>query len=154
VRALTTAGYATLNLDNIGSGQSDLPPGDHVTVEAQAYVVHQIVQALHAGQRPESSLGKVILVGHSLGSAIAVVEANRYADVDGVILTGLLHTYAPTASAIGYLVFGLAPTIRVFHHRHLPSGYFTTPPGALAIFLYRPNTDADVIAHLVLQRRF
>src|SRR5439155_11635789 len=48
VRALTNAGYATLNLDSLGSGQSDLPvPGDRVTVEAQAYVVHQIVQALH-----------------------------------------------------------------------------------------------------------
>jgi pimeloyl-ACP methyl ester carboxylesterase len=148
VRALTNAGYATLNLDRLGTGQSDLPPGDQVTVAAQAYVIHQIVKALHTGQGPASSLGKVILVGHSLGSAIAIDEANRYADMDGVILTGFLHTFAPAASIVGYLVFDVAPDIRVFHHRHLPPGYFTTPPGTLAIFLSRQNTDTDVIAHL------
>ena len=146
VRALTNAGYATLNLDRLGSGQSDLPPGDHVTVEAQAYVVHQIVQALHAGQRPESSLGKVILVGHSTGSAIAAVEANRYADVDGLILTALLHTYAPTASVIVPVVFIPAARDPKFAHRHLPRGYQTTLPGTRVLFLYSPNTDPDVIA--------
>jgi pimeloyl-ACP methyl ester carboxylesterase len=146
VRALTNAGYATLNLDRLGTGQSDHPPGDRVTNEAQAYVVHQIIQMLHTSQRPASSLGKVILVGHSAGAGIAVVEANRYADVDGVIVSGLLHTYAPTASVVIYLVFGVTPTIRVFHHRHLPPGYFTAPPGALAAFLYSPNTDPDVVA--------
>jgi pimeloyl-ACP methyl ester carboxylesterase len=145
VRALTNAGYATLNLDNIGSGQSDLPPGDQVTDEAAAYVVHQIIQTLHAGQRPESSLGKVILVGVSVGSAIAVIEANRYADVDGLILTGLLHTYAPTASVIPLLLYPAARDPQ-FAHRHLPPGYLTFLPGTRAIFLYSPNTDPDVIA--------
>jgi pimeloyl-ACP methyl ester carboxylesterase len=147
VRALTNAGYATLNLDRLGSGQSDLPPGDQVTGEAAAYVVHQIVQALHTGQRPASSLGKVILVGHSLGAAIAVVEANRYADVDGLILTGLLHTFAPTASVIPLLLYPAARDPK-FAHRHLPPGYLTFLPGTLAILLYRPNTDPDVIALL------
>jgi pimeloyl-ACP methyl ester carboxylesterase len=146
VRALTNAGYATLNLDRLGSGQSDLPPGDRVTVAAQAYVVHQIVQALRAGQQPQASFGKVILVGHSMGSAIAIFEASRYADVDGLILSGLLHTWAATASVVGYLAIGVTPTIRLFHHRHLPPGYSTTAPGALAVFLYRPNADPDVVA--------
>jgi pimeloyl-ACP methyl ester carboxylesterase len=146
VRALTNAGYATLNLDNIGSGQSDLPPADQVTTDAAAYVVHQIVQALRAGQRPEFSFGKVILVGHSNGSAVAVVEANRYADVDGLILTGLLHTYAPTASVAGALFYPVARDPH-FVHRHVPPGYFTALPGALAVItLYSPNTDADVVA--------
>jgi pimeloyl-ACP methyl ester carboxylesterase len=146
VRALTNAGYATLNLDSLGSGQSDLPvPGDRITVEAQAYVVHQIIQALHAGQRPESSLGKVILVGVSMGSAIAVVEANRYADVDGVILTGLLHTYAPTASVVGSLFYPAAHDPH-FAQRHLPPGYETTLPGTRSQWLYTPNADADVMA--------
>lgn len=146
VRALTNAGYATLNLDSLGSGQSDLPvPGDRVTVEAQAYVMHQIIQTLHGGQGPYSSFGKVILAGVSMGSAIAVVEANRYADVDGVILTGLLHTYAPTASVVGSLFY---PATRDPHFtaRHLPPGYVTTLPGTRAQWIYGPNADADVIA--------
>jgi pimeloyl-ACP methyl ester carboxylesterase len=148
VRALTNAGYATLNLDKIGSGESDHPPADQVTADADAYVVHQIVQALHAGQRPESSLGKVILVGISNGSGVAVIEANRYADVDGLILTGLLHTYAPTASVVGALFYPAARDPQ-FAHRHVPPGYATTLPGALAVIaLYSPNTDADVMALL------
>jgi pimeloyl-ACP methyl ester carboxylesterase len=100
VHALTNAAYAMLNLDRLGTGQSDHPPGDQVTIAAQAYTVHQIIQALHAVQGPGSSLGKVILVGHSVGAAIPVVEANRYVDVDGVILSGLLHTFAPTSSLL------------------------------------------------------
>jgi pimeloyl-ACP methyl ester carboxylesterase len=146
VRALTNAGYATLALDRLGSGQSDHPPGDQVTVAAQAYVVHQIIQTLHVGQGPASSLGKVILVGHSTGAAIAVIEANRYADADGIILTGLLHTFAPTASVAGGL-FCLVPCDPRFTQRHLPPDYETTLPGALAVVtLYSPNTDPDVMA--------
>jgi len=86
------------------------------------------------------------MFGHSVGAAIAVVEANRYADVDGVILTGLLHTYVPTASVLGGL-FCLVPCDPRFAHRHLPPDYETTFPGALAVIaLYTPNTDADVVA--------
>jgi pimeloyl-ACP methyl ester carboxylesterase len=146
VRALTNAGYATLNLDRLGSGQSDHPLGDQVTVAAQAYVVHQIIQTLHTGQGPASSFGKVILVGHSAGVAMAIVEANRYADVDGLIFTGFLHTYAPATSVLFGLFCPVACDSR-FAQRHLPPGYETTLPGALAVVtLYRPNTDPDVAA--------
>jgi pimeloyl-ACP methyl ester carboxylesterase len=111
-------------------------------------VVHQIIQTLRAGQRPESSLGKAILVGISNGSGVAVIEANRYADVDGLILTGLLHTYAPTASLAGALFYPAARDPH-FAHRHVPPGYATSLPGALAVIaLYSPNTDADVMALL------
>src|SRR5262249_32958548 len=85
VRALTDAGYATLNLDMPGSGVSDYPPGLQVTNAANAYVLHQIIQTLHGGQGPYASFGKVILAGWSYGSAVAVLEAGQYADVDGVI---------------------------------------------------------------------
>src|SRR6185369_11332382 len=46
VRRATAAGYAVLDIDRIGIGQSDHPPADAVTIEANGYVVHQIVQAL------------------------------------------------------------------------------------------------------------
>jgi pimeloyl-ACP methyl ester carboxylesterase len=80
-----------------------------------------------------------------MGSAIAVVEANRYADVDGLILTGFLHTYAPTASVAGSLFYPAALDPK-FAHRHLPPGYVTSFPGTRALWLYSPNTDADVMA--------
>lgn len=145
VHSLTDAGYATLNLDRLGSGASGLPPGDRVTVDASAYVVHQIVHSLKTGHSPDSAFGKVLLVGHSTGAAVAVVEASRYADVDGVILTGLYHTFAPTASVIGTL-YTPAAADHKFASRSMPAGYVTTLPGTQAtINLYGPNADADVI---------
>jgi pimeloyl-ACP methyl ester carboxylesterase len=39
-----------------------------------------------------------------------------------------------------------------FAHRHVPPGYFTVLPGAVPVFFYSPNTDADVIA-LLEQRK-
>jgi pimeloyl-ACP methyl ester carboxylesterase len=146
VRALTNAGYATLNLDLLGTGASAHPPADQVTNAAHAYVVHQIIQTLRGGQGPYASFGKVILVGHSYASGVAVLEASQYADVDGVILTGFLHTFAPTAAVVGQL-FWPAANDPTFAHRSIPPGYVTRMPGATpAIAFYTPNMDADVMA--------
>jgi pimeloyl-ACP methyl ester carboxylesterase len=145
VHALTNAGYATLNLDRLGSGASGLPPGGLVTVDTSAYVVHQIVHSLHSGRASQSAFGKVILVGYSTGSAVAVMEASRYADVNGVILTGLFHTFAPSAAVFGTLSSPAAADHK-FAHRALPAGYETTLPGTLAAgSLYTPNADSSVI---------
>jgi pimeloyl-ACP methyl ester carboxylesterase len=122
------------------------PQGDQLTYPAKAYVVHQIVQTLRGGQGPYDSFGKVILVGHSSGSVVAAIEANRYADVDGVIFTGYLHTLAPTAS-VGLSLWWPTANDPRFAHRHIPPGYTTTMPGTLAtIAFYAPNMDPDVMA--------
>jgi hypothetical protein len=80
VRRATAAGYAVLNIDRIGIGQSDHPPAEDVTIGANAYVVHQIVQQLRGGGLVVPSFGRiragrVALVGHSLGSVISIQEA-------------------------------------------------------------------------------
>lgn len=90
--ALVYARISTLNLDRLGSGKSSLPPGKDVTVEVQSYVVHQLVQKLRSGKIGNKEFKKVVLVGHSLGSGVAIEESTTYNDVDGLILTGLLHT--------------------------------------------------------------
>src|SRR3954451_13242460 len=107
VRRATEAGYAVLNLDRIGIGQSDHPPADAVTIESNAYVVHQIVQALRAGDLVVPAFGRVraeriALVGHSLGSLISIQEAATYGDVDGVVLTGLSHTITPALGDVSF----------------------------------------------------
>jgi pimeloyl-ACP methyl ester carboxylesterase len=50
VRAATAAGYATLAIDRLGSGASGRPPAAEVTATSEAFAVHQIVTALHAGR--------------------------------------------------------------------------------------------------------
>ena len=59
VRRATAAGYAVLNLDRIGIGQSDRPPAADVTIAANAWVVHQIVQALRGGDLVVRSFGRI-----------------------------------------------------------------------------------------------
>jgi pimeloyl-ACP methyl ester carboxylesterase len=142
VRKLTQAGYATFNFDRIGIGQSDHPPADLVTIQANAFVTRQIVQALRDGRL--GTFSKVILVGHSLGSGIAIVEAGQYGDVDGVILMGFLHATGP-----GFLnaVTSLYPAQNDprFAGQNLP-GYFTSIPGMRSFIYWTPNTDPDVMA--------
>jgi len=148
VRRATAAGYAVLNIDRIGIGQSDHPPAEAVDIAANAYVVHQIVQALRGGDLVVPSFGRikaqrVALVGHSLGSVISIQEAATYGDVDGVVLTGVSHTVTPALGDVSFYPANLDPR---FAGRDLPDGYFTTVPGTRTIFYQAPFYDPQVLA--------
>jgi pimeloyl-ACP methyl ester carboxylesterase len=97
VRRANLAGYATFDLDRIGIGRSSHPPGADVTLESNAYTVHQVIAALRSGAISRRAFGTVVLVGHSYGSEIAKLEASVYRDVDALVLTGNAHTISPSA---------------------------------------------------------
>jgi len=150
VRWATAAGYAVLNVDRIGIGASDHPPAAAVDIAANAYVVHQIVQALRGGELATPSFGRVraervALVGHSLGSLVSIQEAATYGDVDGVALTGLTHNVTPVLgeSAVDFYPANLDP---LFAGRSIPDGYLTTLPGKRTIFYNAPFYDPRVFA--------
>jgi len=143
VRALASAGYAAFNFDRIGIGESDHPPADQVTVQANAFVVHQIAQALRDGRL--GTFAKVILVGHSLGSGIAVVEAAQYGDVDGVILTGFLHAAGPGFASLAPIIYPANNDPR-FAGQNIPDGYLTTLPGTRSPLFWTPNVEPEVMA--------
>jgi pimeloyl-ACP methyl ester carboxylesterase len=143
VRSLTNAGYATLNIDRIGIGESSRPPADQVTIQANAFVVHQLVQALRDGRI--GSFQKVILVAHSLGSGIALSAQAQYGDANGLILSGFLHAMGPAAAGISTIFYPAQNDPR-FASQNLPDGYFTTIPGARAAFYFQPLADPNVIA--------
>lgn len=148
MRYATTAGYAVLNLDRIGIGRSDHPPADAVTIESNAHVVHQIVQALREGDRVVPGFGRiraerVALVGHSLGSLVAIFEAATYGDVDGVALTGISHTVTAHLGDVSFYPANLDPR---FAGRSIPDGYFTTTPGTRGVFYHAPFFDPHVLA--------
>jgi len=142
VRSLTSAGYATFNFDRIGIGDSDHPPADQTTIEADAWVVHQVVQALRDGRI--GSFSKVILVGHSLGSGISLSEQARYGDADGLILSGFLHAFGPGFAQVPTIIYPAQLDPR-FASKNLPDGYFTTLPGSRPLFYYTPLADPNVI---------
>jgi len=149
-RRATAAGYAVLALDRIGIGRSDHPPAAQVDIAANAYVVHQIVQSLRGGGLVVPAFGRiragrVALVGHSLGSAIAIQEAATYGDVDGVALTGASHTVTPVLGEVAADFYPASLDPR-FAGRDIPDGYLTTLPGDRGIFYQAPFFDPRVVA--------
>lgn len=148
VHALTAAGYSTLNIDRIGIGESSHPPLGLVTItmSINAYIVHEIVQDLRYGRIGNQSFQHVLLVGHSLGSVTDWIEAGTYHDVDGVIISGLLH-HLNALSLVG-VVGTLYPADldpRFAGKGYV--GYLTTVRGTRGSdFYYLPGADPNVLA--------
>jgi pimeloyl-ACP methyl ester carboxylesterase len=149
VRYFSMAGYSTFNIDRIGSGSSSHPPSSDISFASNAYVVHELVGRLKAGAIGGFSFRRVILVGHSLGSYIAIIEAGTYQDVDGVVLTGYLHQTNPNGIALFQSEIIPANTDPSGRFSSLDSGYLTTAPGTRgSLFYYEPGiySDPTVIA--------
>lgn len=139
------AGYLTLSYDRPGTGASDYPPAEEVTVESNAFVLHQLVQQVRTGALAHLEVDAVVSVGFSFGSAVAINEAATYHDVDGVVLTGFLHSFGPAIGQFGSIVYPAAED-PAFADRGLPPGYLTTRPGALSGFLDPDNADPRIVA--------
>ena len=151
VQAANAAGYSTFNIDRLGTGLSSHPDLSVVTVTmyTHAFIVHEIVQDLRNGLAGNPPFSHVILVGHSLGSITAIVEAGTpsYSDVDAVIITGLTHSL--NLANLTLLVATLYPA--ALDPRFAGSGigslYLTTEPGTRGNeFYYLGNTDPNVLA--------
>ncbi|GAA4030769.1 alpha/beta hydrolase [Allokutzneria multivorans] len=103
-KAANKAGYATLAVDRIGTGRSSKPLSLLLTASAQANAVHHAIKAMRKGTLGPK-FDKIILVGHSLGSATTLIEAATFRDVDGVVITGFTHrlaalTAVPTVASL------------------------------------------------------
>lgn len=90
-RALARRNHASFAIDRLGSGQSSRPLSATVTALTQANALHQVIGRLRSAGLDGHPFARVFIAGHSLGSAIALVEGASYNDVDGVIVTGLAH---------------------------------------------------------------
>lgn len=148
-RAATARGYATFNLDRIGNGESDHPDGNLVDIGANAFVVHQVVEALRAGEVASQSFGKVIVVGHSLGSITAVVYAGSFpGEANGVVFTGFLHNLNLDFVNSVFLPSFYPATLDPKFAGQFPNfDYLTTLPGSRDdIFYEQPTVDPLVLA--------
>lgn len=95
---MNRAGYATLAIDQLGVGRSVHPPSATVLFETQANALHQVISAAREGGLG-SRFERIVVVAHSIGSLLSLVEAVRYQDIDGLVLSGFSHS-------LGVLGFG------------------------------------------------
>jgi pimeloyl-ACP methyl ester carboxylesterase len=149
-REVAALGMASFALDEIGVGGSSHPLSTLVTVDAAAYVAHQIVHALRRGSLTGTHFGKVIAVGHDLGSAVVWDEAIRYADVSGVIVTGAAHSRAMRFEGEVRASLESAAEDPRFRTTGLDSGYVTTMTDARArlfspAFSHEEESHKDVV---------
>ncbi|HEX6340558.1 alpha/beta hydrolase [Umezawaea sp.] len=141
-RSMNDAGYATLAVDRLGTGRSSKPLSALVTASAQASAVHQVVRTL----RPRFTT--VFIGGHSIGAAMAMIEAGTYQDVDGVIVTGMTHrmnlvTVVPVLANMIPAALDLK-----FLGTTLDLGYLTTAPGTRYRAFHSPGPEvSDAMAH-------
>jgi pimeloyl-ACP methyl ester carboxylesterase len=143
-RDVAAHGFPALAIDLPGAENSSQPSSDLLTIQAEAFVAHQVVQSLRGGSIAGVPFTKVILVGHSLGSVVVWEEAVNYSDVDGVIVTGAAHSI--TTRFLTSNAFYPALKDPKFARAGLDSGYLTTLPGTRAgIFFAAPDVNPAVV---------
>jgi len=146
VRAAARAGFTTFNFDRIGIGRSTRPLDTEVTIPSNAFTIHQAISQLRSGTVDGVRYGKVVIVGHSLGSLISWYEAGTYHDVDAVIASGILHSFEPVGTTQFVTTLYPAAVDPRFRGSIVDPGYLTTLPGTRGnSFYYLPNTDPAVV---------
>jgi pimeloyl-ACP methyl ester carboxylesterase len=136
-RHMAARKYAVLAIDQLGTGESDKPDGDLLTLDQTAGAVHQIIGRLRAGGGDlRHAFERVVLVGHSLGSINAVYEQATYHDADAVITTGM-----------GHVKHDLPIPFEVINEM-LRQKYFPFPEDLRAqLFFYAPGADPAAVAY-------
>jgi pimeloyl-ACP methyl ester carboxylesterase len=148
VRQANGDGWATLAIDRVGYGQSSRELSATLTAIAQANTVRQIIGKLRAGAVGGHAFGNVLLVGHSVGSAVSLIESSLYNDADAVALTGLTHRLSPDeltdvlATAIRPVTLDPSPLATEYD-----PGFLTTVPGTRAALFYGPHPDPELLAY-------
>lgn len=130
--------YAVLAIDQLGSGESDKPDGDYLTVDVAGAAVDQVVRAMRSGQNAlHVRFEKIALVGHSLGSNVSVyAQGNFHTPVDALVSTGLGHVPHP-------LPLSNDIVLRAFSNKY----WWMTPEERDPAFLYTARMDPDMTAY-------
>jgi pimeloyl-ACP methyl ester carboxylesterase len=146
VQAANQAGFATLDFDRVGIGQSSHPLSTSLTISSDAYTIHELIQDLRAGTIDGKKYTKVVIVGHSLGSLMAWTEAGTYHDVDAVVVSGILHSFNLTGMVHFLTTLYPAALDPQFIGKIVDPGYLTTVPGTReSDFYYPQDTDPAVV---------
>lgn len=146
--AAIKAGYATLAIDRLGSGESSHPPSHQVDINSNAASVRAVIHALREGRIKSPvrnvPVQKVVLVGHSYGSMTSWFAASNNPEVDAVVLTGATHNIREIESPLRVSA-PLYPSFLdpAYSYQAYDPGYLTIRPGTRADPYYAPDTNYD-----------
>ena len=136
VREMAARGHVSVTIDRLGYGVSGQPPGTLSCVGGQATVAHQIVQDLRSGNYSSNggavAFQHVALLGHSLGGAVAQVEAYSFNDVDAVGVLSYSDLALTPEQLVGTLSWGSTCL----------AGAQKSPAGAPGYSYLTPNVQA------------
>jgi pimeloyl-ACP methyl ester carboxylesterase len=144
-RILARAGYLTLTIDRLGSGESDRPPSDQVTADVSADALHQVISQLRSDAGTRTRSGKVFVVGHSSGATLSIREAAQFDDVDGIVVTAFMHSSGPGSELFEPMIHPAAEDPKFDNDPSIPAGYSTTRPGVRLLWYYPFNADERVV---------
>jgi pimeloyl-ACP methyl ester carboxylesterase len=93
VEELAARGHASVTIDRLGYGSSDIPDGFASCSGAHADIAHQVLTQLRDGsydidEGPATAFSSVILGGHSSGALLAETASASFGEADGLLLTG------------------------------------------------------------------
>jgi pimeloyl-ACP methyl ester carboxylesterase len=146
-------GYPTFAYDRLGAGLSSFPdPILVVQLPTEAAVANQLVQMARDGTSPyfPRKFNKIIVVGHSMGSAVAQLFSVNYPTAaDCIVLTGYSKYILNIVAGI-FITAELLPAdiVQPTRFSNLPVGYLTpnSYSGIEYLFWYDPyqnNTYYD-----------
>ncbi|MHC0430234.1 alpha/beta hydrolase [Streptomyces sp. O3] len=144
------AGYAVLLLDRLGTGASGRPHGDDVNLDNHVASIHHVVSRLRTGTPGGHVFARVVTVGHSYGSGLAIIEAARHQDVDAVAITGMLHAQTSFYEKVDKVhdFFHPAGDDPLLASIGAPAEYLTQRPGRRARMLeYAGGIDPELSAY-------
>lgn len=147
----TQAGRATFNLDRIGTGKSSTPLSAAVTLDADVYTLHQVIDWLKLNR----NYTDITSVGHSAGSIVAIKEAATHNDTNRIVATGLLHS-AGFKLLLDIGGGGLMPAFLdpQFATAGLDPLYLTTTPGKRGAAFYSSSANPAVIQYDEAHKNF
>jgi pimeloyl-ACP methyl ester carboxylesterase len=146
-RTAVGQGYATFNIDRLGTGRSTKPAPELVTIEAVEDTLHQIIAGLRSGSIGGKPFSKVVWVGASFGAAYGWVNATRHpGDIDAYILTAIMHYTKPSFVVKGLTLTNGACDDPIFSHQDIDCGYFSSTIGqAGALYYYEPGAAPGML---------
>jgi len=137
-RYMAHRGYTVLAIDQLGTGASDQPDGDTVTLPETASALHQVLASLRTSQNPTGhDFSKIALVGHSNGSLTSIFATGTYHDADGLVTTAFEHSPHP-------LPFNPGDILALLTTPYLPANAFSEE-FRTALFYHVPSTDQALL---------